>query len=796
MNFRLKKVLSAFLTVILVLSVCVMPVVADESTELVNQDDKWYYYVDGVMSTETALVKHGDEWIYIVDGEWDPDFTNLIKYSDEWFLVTNGKWDSFVTTLFKKNGKYLAIKSGKWFKGNAIIDYSGKSFYVKDGFAQLDFSGDVKIGELTYTIKGGKVQYSRINKYAEFIKYRGQDLKNTYAKLSKGEEVNVLYYGGSVTNGTGASNAEKYSWRALVGNWLTEQFPQATVNNINVSYGGTGSYFGAYRLNHDVIPQEPDLIFIEFAINDHYDNQVRSMSYEMSSKHFETIVHGLRTALPECDIVTVLTTEKGYITTNQRGELHTHAQAHEDISIAYNVPSLHIGRALVSKLSYSDITGDWNEYMTDIVHPTDEGYALYFEVFEEYLSNCLLRGGYDGNVMNHTLPRQVNEYLVDGDMQYIPATRELITQSYNLGGRSFYYSDTTKLRGYSGGAEAEGSNASFTFEFTGTEVAVLKSGNTISEFQVIVDGKSSFVKCYDIYPEILVTGLTSGKHTLTVKPVYENGATTGEFFIMGFFVRDESKSSAKYDHKVHTFKKYVSNKDATCKRDGTKTAKCSVDGCDKTDTVTDTGSRLEHKFVIKATKKATTSKNGTGEKVCAYCDRYEDTVVIKYAKTFKLSASSYHYNGKVKKPTVTVKDSAGKTISSKYYTVTYNKATTVGKHRIKVTLKGNYSGTKYLYYTINPPKSAILKLTPYSKKLKVSIQKQSSQTGGYEIQYSTSKSFKSAKTVKLAGYKTVVKTLTGLKAKTTYYVRVRTYKWLNGKKYVSSWSTAKYKKTK
>lgn len=479
------------------------------------------------------------------------------------------------------------------------------------------------------------VSAAKTNKYADFIKYRGQDLKNTYAKLSKGEEVNVLYYGGSVTNGSGASNAEKYSWRALVGNWLTENFPKAKVNNINVSYGGTGSYFGAYRLNEDVISKKPDLIFIEFSINDHYDNQVRKLSKEKASMQYETIVRNIWKELPECDIITVLTTEKMYINTNRAGNLHTHAQAHEDISIAYKIPSLHIGRALVNELSLSNTTGDWDKYMTDIVHPTDAGYKIYYNVVKEYLSNCLKNSNYDGKVTKHTLVRQVNDYLLDGNIKYIDVTQELIDKSSDLGGKNFHYSNKKILRrNFEGGAEAtNGINSKFVIEFTGTELALLQSSNTVESFQVNVDGKTSFVDCVGIYPEVLVKGLKSGKHTVIVQPVYDGGASSGDFFIMGFFARDENKASAKYDHKEHIFKKYVSNKDATCKKDGTKTAKCSVSGCDMINTVTDKGTKLPHKYKIEVTKKATDTKDGEGEKICTLCGRFEGTVVIPKGKT-------------------------------------------------------------------------------------------------------------------------------------------------------------------
>lgn len=197
------------------------------------------------------------------------------------------------------------------------------------------------------------------------------------------------------------------------------------------------------------------------------------------------------------------------------------------------------------------------------------------------------------------------------------------------------------------------------------------------------------------------------------------------------------------------------------------------------------------------TTNATTSKNGKIVKSCVVCGKVASTKIIYYPKTVKLSATTYTYNGKIKKPTVTVKDSAGKTVSSSNYTVVYASGRKyVGKYKVTVKFKGNYTGTKTLYFTVNPPKTSVSKLTAYYKKLKVSITKKSSQVTGYQIQYSTSKTFKKNKTKTISNYKTNSAYLTGLASKKTYYVRVRTFKTVNGKKYYSSWSSYKYKKTK
>ncbi|MBQ9965745.1 MAG: fibronectin type III domain-containing protein, partial [Clostridia bacterium] len=141
--------------------------------------------------------------------------------------------------------------------------------------------------------------------------------------------------------------------------------------------------------------------------------------------------------------------------------------------------------------------------------------------------------------------------------------------------------------------------------------------------------------------------------------------------------------------------------------------------------------------------------------------------------------------------------SNGKTISKSYYTVKYASGRkNVGKYKVTITFKGNYSGTKTLYFKINPVKTSITKLTAAKKALTVSISKKTKQVTGYEIQYATNKKFSKAKKATIKSYKTTKTTLKKLSSKKTYYVRVRTYKTLGKTKYYSGWSTVKSKKTK
>ena len=185
------------------------------------------------------------------------------------------------------------------------------------------------------------------------------------------------------------------------------------------------------------------------------------------------------------------------------------------------------------------------------------------------------------------------------------------------------------------------------------------------------------------------------------------------------------------------------------------------------------------------------------DKDIEYSIKVEEITKKKTVKSVKLSASKYTYNGKTKTPTIIAKDSSGKTISSKYYTVTYASGRkNVGKYKVTVKFKGNYSGTVTLYFEITPPKTTVSKVSGAKKSISVTVSKKTSQVSGYQIQYSTSKKFTSAKTKTLSSYKTTKYTIKSLSAKKTYYVRVRTYKTVNGKKYYSGWSSYKNVKTK
>lgn len=168
------------------------------------------------------------------------------------------------------------------------------------------------------------------------------------------------------------------------------------------------------------------------------------------------------------------------------------------------------------------------------------------------------------------------------------------------------------------------------------------------------------------------------------------------------------------------------------------------------------------------------------------------------AKKVKLSKTSYVYNGKAKKPSVTVYDNNENKIPSACYKVSYSYNKKVGKATVTVKLKNGYFGTLKKNFTIKPKGIKLSSITGKSRSISVKWKKQKTQTTGYQLQYSTSNKFSKKATVTKTVKKNVTTKLTTkkLRAKKTYYVHIRTYKTVNKKKYYSTWSKVKKVKTK
>ncbi|WP_410064288.1 cellulase family glycosylhydrolase [Ruminococcus sp.] len=157
-------------------------------------------------------------------------------------------------------------------------------------------------------------------------------------------------------------------------------------------------------------------------------------------------------------------------------------------------------------------------------------------------------------------------------------------------------------------------------------------------------------------------------------------------------------------------------------------------------------------------------------------------------------ASSVSFTGSNITPSVTVKV-AGRTLTSDTdYTVSYSNNKNVGKATVKITGKGNYSGSLNAKFDIVPAKQQIQKLETKYKGFYIDWAQKGSATG-YDVEYSVNANMSGAVSKHLTANKPDTLTVNGLSGDKTYYVRVRSYTNVNGKVYYGAWSDVKSIKT-
>lgn len=203
-------------------------------------------------------------------------------------------------------------------------------------------------------------------------------LPHVLEKLRAGEEVNVAYLGGSITAASG--------WRVFSQEWLRQQYPTARIQEINAAIAGTGSDFGALRLGNEVLAARPDLLFVEFAVNDDGEAAERII------QGMEGIVRQTWRTNPRTDICFVYTIRERQLPEVQAGGYQATAQAMERVAEHYGIPSIHLG-AEVAELERA---GKWifrgpkplspdgkPVFSGDGTHPfTETGHRAYLEAIQ------------------------------------------------------------------------------------------------------------------------------------------------------------------------------------------------------------------------------------------------------------------------------------------------------------------------------------------------------------------------------------------------------------------------------
>ncbi|MET0263123.1 MAG: SGNH/GDSL hydrolase family protein, partial [Rariglobus sp.] len=191
-------------------------------------------------------------------------------------------------------------------------------------------------------------------------------------RAQAGEALNVVFLGGSLTWGAQATDPQLTSYRALTSRRLAERYPAARFRFWDAAIGGTTSQLGAFRLERDVLARKPDLVFLDFTVND--DPSIPPVADRLAS--YEAIVRTL--VSKGVPVVQAIFAVKRDVAANAKDRpLHV---KHKEIAHAYGLPSGDAVALMRAKVAAGEATAEalW-DCPPDVTHPGDKGYALYAE---------------------------------------------------------------------------------------------------------------------------------------------------------------------------------------------------------------------------------------------------------------------------------------------------------------------------------------------------------------------------------------------------------------------------------
>lgn len=251
-------------------------------------------------------------------------------------------------------------------------------------------------------------------------------LPNVFAKLQSGRTVRIAYFGGSITAQAG--------WRVKTLQWFRSTYPASRVEEINAAIGGTGSDLGAFRCRRDVLDLKPDLVFIEFAVNDTGRPPaaiVRSM---------EGIVRQIWKADARTDICFVYTYVTGFQHDLEEGVCPEAASVDEAIASRYGIPSINVALRVAQLVKEGAVIPvpqrDANGrplpvpegkilFSDDGVHPLDPGHEIYARVIEE----ALAQAASGARSKPHPLPRPLDADNWE-DAALVPITPRMVSAGW------------------------------------------------------------------------------------------------------------------------------------------------------------------------------------------------------------------------------------------------------------------------------------------------------------------------------------------------------------------------------
>ena len=226
-------------------------------------------------------------------------------------------------------------------------------------------------------------------------------LLSVMERADKGDKITVAFLGGSITEGSVASD-DKNCYAYLTYRWWCSTFPDARIQYVNAGIGGTPSLLGVGRCNEDILDYEPDVVYIEFSVND--------VDLPNVSEIYEGL---LRKVLYSKSNPAVVVINNGFYNDGR-----TVQDVHNKLASYYGIPAISIVDTLVActldgRIPIRDIT-------PDDLHPNDRGHILLAgviryvqdKIYNEYLDkridlklqNSVLSESADPGCTAHMLP--------------------------------------------------------------------------------------------------------------------------------------------------------------------------------------------------------------------------------------------------------------------------------------------------------------------------------------------------------------------------------------------------------
>ncbi|MCD7972381.1 MAG: SGNH/GDSL hydrolase family protein [Candidatus Azobacteroides sp.] len=320
-------------------------------------------------------------------------------------------------------------------------------------------------------------------------------LKQVFNKIEKDKKLTIGIIGGSITAGAASSDFGKTSWGPLVHQWFKEKYPDATIEFYNAGIGATNSVFGVHRIDQDLLRHRPDLVMVEFSVNDMHTPGTK-MSYE-------GLIRKLLCADQQPAVLGL-----GLMT--HTGE--NWQSVHLGICRHYRVPYISYRDAVYPEIEKDNIT--WDELYPDEVHPNDKGHQIISDLVIHFLEKV--------EKSRYMLPEPVtaNRY----ENSYIYAFQPQDNRDWHL-----------KDLGW----ETSRKGKALEFTITASRVSVMYNRNPekgkAPEIFVEVDGRKKKLDTWFengwgeyMYTDLLLDEVESGKHTIR----FEYTGKPGKKFIL------------------------------------------------------------------------------------------------------------------------------------------------------------------------------------------------------------------------------------------------------------------------